>query len=561
MTIPVVWYSDNPEAINRGYWDQAIIEDLLSGAAWAPPGMPAFRHVESIHDTERGEGAVVVVPARHHADPHRVRMLLERLDTLDWSLVVLTGDEEAAFPARSLLRRNGIRRAVWVQTPKPSRISDEMVAVPNGYAPEVRAELARHPGSPRPLDWYFSGQITHERRVEMAKVLTTMDFGQLRETAGFTQGVDRPTYAAEMVQAKLAPCPSGPITPDTFRFAEACEAGAIPIVDDGGCGYDYWHQLGGALPFPIIAEWAGFADLAVELVEEYPMRATRVQAWWLALKRTLAWRLYDDLVALGAPMPDAPPAITALVVTSPVESHPDLSIITETIESVRAQLGDAEIIVACDGVRPEQEHLREPYEEYLRALTWACAHRWHNVVAVIRDEWGHQANVTRAALDHVRTPLVCFLEHDTPLVGAVDWAACARKVASGEANVVRFYHEATIHPDHRHLVLGEPRDGFARTVQWSQRPHLARTDWYRAILARYFAADGRTMIEDVLHGIVASAWLDSGEPGWWDWRIFIYHPDGEIKRSTHLDARGSAPKYDMRFRYPGDAPPGAPRPS
>ena len=30
-------------------------------------------------------------------------------------------------------------------------------------------------------------------------------------------------------------------------------------------------------------------------------------------------------------------------------------------------------------------------------------------------------------------------------------------------------------------------------------------------------------------------------------RIAIYHPDGNIRRSLHLDGRRDAPKFDMRF--------------
>jgi hypothetical protein len=52
------------------------------------------------------------------------------------------------------------------------------------------------------------------------------------------------------------------------------------------------------------------------------------------------------------------------------------------------------------------------------------------------------------------------------------------------------------------------------------------------------------------------------EEGWRDWRMAIYHPEGDIKRSLHLDGRSGEPKYKMYFAYPDQkAPTGAPWPS
>ena len=84
-------------------------------------------------------------------------------------------------------------------------------------------------------------------------------------------------------------------------------------------------------------------------------------------------------------------------------------------------------------------------------------------------------------------------------------------------------------------MLGVP---LRRTVQWSQRPHLAGTDYYRTILADYFPQSARTMIEDRMHSVAQS---EKGH------RLALYHPEGNIKRSYHLDARGDESKFDMRF--------------
>jgi hypothetical protein len=54
--------------------------------------------------------------------------------------------------------------------------------------------------------------------------------------------------------------------------------------------------------------------------------------------------------------------ITVVVPVSPIRFHPDISILTETIESVRYWLPDAEIVITFDGVRTENELWRHNYE-------------------------------------------------------------------------------------------------------------------------------------------------------------------------------------------------------
>jgi hypothetical protein len=84
-----------------------------------------------------------------------------------------------------------------------------------------------------------------------------------------------------------------------------------------------------------------------------------------------------------------------------------------------------------------------------------------------------------------------------------------------------------------------------KTMQWSQRPHLASTAFYRQMLDRYFHPDSLTMIEDVIHGAVIEDCRKDSIMGWYSWRLWIYHPEGNIKRSYHLDGRGDDPKYEM----------------
>ena len=149
--------------------------------------------------------------------------------------------------------------------------------------------------------------------------------------------------------------------------------------------------------------------------------------------------------------------------------------------------------------------------------------------------------MTRRLLAEVRSPLVLFVEHDTPLTGEVDWPGCARAVLSGAVNLVRFHHEASVLEPHKHLMVDEvPRvvEGvpLLRTVQWSQRPHLAATGSYRNWLEAGWWRESDGMIEDRMHGVVENDWLQHRDAG--RFRLSMCAPEGDIKRSTHLDGRG-----------------------
>lgn len=240
--------------------------------------------------------------------------------------------------------------------------------------------------------------------------------------------------------------------------------------------------------------------------------------------------------------------ITTLIPTSPIPSHPSTEIIEQTIQSIRERL-DGEIIIMVDGIRPEQEERRADYEEYTRRLLWLINNEWENIIPIVFKEHKHQANMTREALKLVKTPFILFVEHDTPLREKpfdIPFYDMEDMILSKEANVIRLMHEAHILEPHKYLMLDEG-NRYTRTAQWSQRPHLALTEFYKQMIDTYFSLSSNTMIEDLIHGHVMNAYQTRGQAGWNDWKLWIYTPQGDMKRSLNLDGRQDDPKYEMRF--------------
>lgn len=560
--IPVVWLSFDDHLPGRCCWDQTLIGDLLSGDLWPIPGA-VFTQVGQNWPGLPEEGCIAVLPGRYHVD--RMDEVNAWLARLPWCLLIVTSDEESLFPYLRLDARPNL--AVWAMTPDPNRAGGcpADVYLGEGFTPHTTMLGAWHEPATRVG---FAGQVTHDRRRDLARHMRHIPGARTLRSPGFTQGLDPDDYVEFMADLWWAPAPSGPATVDSFRLYEALQVGAVPIVERrNGAGVDQgelWRLVyGDGWPVPIVDSWAELPGL---VAGDWPNTQRRTQDWWSAYRRSLATSLADTVTRIG-PTIDRPNT-TALVVTSPIPAHPSTDIIASTIESVRYQLPDADIIVAADGVRPEQAHLADRYGEYLRRLHHEALHHWHGVQVVTADQWWHQANLTRLALEYVDTPLVLFVEHDTPLTGDwIDWRACEAAVHHGALDAIRFHYDWQINPSHLYLFAEEgPTDLFGPPVwvtgQWSQRPHLARTDRYAYWIDRYFGRDARTMIEDSLHGVVEHHWNRGRAPTTSEagFLLAVYYPtDGTPQRSTHLDGRGDEPKYEMRWGYDGrQTPPGAP---
>lgn len=567
----VLWWSRKENIIARGYWDQAFLEDVVAGVVWHAPMV--VHHAYTVAEVPPGAAVLLVVPARHHADPDSVAELVRAVLALQNVVVVLTGDEDHVFPVREFNER--ALATVWVQNPSLDVARSSWRVLGCGYTTHVRtavlAASVEHVSN-RDLKWAYLGQTTTPRREQLRDVLDGMEAfspgsGRAVHSPGFTRGISREDYAATMLRARVAPAPAGPGCPDTFRLFEALEAGCVPVGDEWTkhetlTGY-FEAMFGEAPPFPIVEDWAGLEPIVSDVSRHWPWRAARVLSWWGRYKHRTAKRLLVDLgVNEGV---DG--RVTVLMPTSPVPSAPSIATIEATIESVRRYLPYARIIVMCDGVRAEQLDRVRDYDEYCYRLAWQASTVWRNVDVVMFDEHQHQGVMTRTVIEqHVATPLVLFVEHDTPLTGDIDFAALERPLLADQINVLRFHHEAAVHPEHEWLSPSTaPRDIMGvpaiPTMQWSQRPHLARTVFYADILARYFGWESRTMIEDVMHGVCEVAWRTHGSAGHNDWRIFLYAPPGSMVRSLHSDGREGDPKFDMLYAYDGRTPFGAPTPT
>lgn len=516
------------ETPKRGYWDMGLLEDLLKG----------FNTIETSSLPEE-KIAIVVIPARHHAKLFReINIELSKIKKV---LLFLMGDEESEFPIKKIDHKN---IKIWVQNPNPE-IHDQYRKFGTGYPLNI------HNCNPEEVpdkkyDWMFAGQITHSRRQEAAKAMRGMNNGILIETDGFTKGIEQSEYYEKMATAKVIPCPSGPQTPDTFRLFEALELGCVPIADSQTTSHNwsgFWEWLfDSPVPFPVISEYDQLPGYVGDSIKNYPQLNNTCQAWWICYKRQLKELILSDLISLGGDVKRDD--ISVIIPVSPIKSHPDTAILDETINSVRYHLPDAEIFITFDGIRKEEDQVSAEYNEHIRRILWKYKNK--NIVPIIFDKHIHQVGMAKEVMQQVKTPLVLYVEQDTPLVidYKIEWEDLAKRIIRGESNLIRFHFEAFVPKEHSHMMIGKPENSLLKTVQWSQRPHLASTAFYKRILSDNFSNKANCFIEDLMHSRVYEAYLNDGILGWNQWRLHIYHPDGNIKRSYHTDGRAGGKKYD-----------------
>lgn len=237
--------------------------------------------------------------------------------------------------------------------------------------------------------------------------------------------------------------------------------------------------------------------------------------------------------------------ITVVIPICAMPSHPEGYVLDETLAEIRARLPDSEIILMFDGVSPTLMHLKAGYDRYTQDMMWKINHGEYGpgpVLPVLFDSHHHQSLMLKRTLEKITTPLILWSEQDTVLHNDIPFAELAEVVKAGYANSIRFHHEASILSEHKHLnlddapieVLGQP---LLRTRQWSGRPHIASTQFYRNIVAKYWT-DRPEFIEHRMYGIAVDAPFD-------ELRLHLYAPEGSYVRHKHTDGRRrGADHYD-----------------
>lgn len=291
--IHILWHH------NDGFWDCALPHHIFANV-----GLQCMHHqglgaAKSLGPAGPG---VIVIPGRHSTKDYL--QLNAAADNFRRIVFLIIGDEEGVFDA-SLLQ-HGNQRIWWLMPPITPKQSVDRVG-PNGWPTgsiQMLQTARREVGEERTYNFSFAGQVTHERReacVRAAHQIPVANSGFIFPTVGFTLGLPRQGYYNVMAASKFVLCPSGPCTPDSFRFAEALEAGCVPIVDGLAPKPEYpegyWNYVFSSeqLPFPVITNWDELPEMFPHLLANFEEQQRRCAGWWQMQKELLVLKMQEDL--------------------------------------------------------------------------------------------------------------------------------------------------------------------------------------------------------------------------------------------------------------------------
>jgi hypothetical protein len=218
-------------------------------------------------------------------------LLNENLKKINRVILFITADELGVFGIEKIDHPN---IEVLIQYPYPRHISYNKL--PLGVPNHKDNVIPEYPT--KTTDIYFSGQVTHSRRQELAEALKRLENTVYRLTEGFTQGETPKDYYKLLSSARFAPAPAGNATIDSFRFYEGLEMLSLPIADkisSAGEAYGFWEVLFKDMPVQQITNWHKLRLLIPQLLENYPANMHRAVAWWIKQKRDFAYKIMEQI--------------------------------------------------------------------------------------------------------------------------------------------------------------------------------------------------------------------------------------------------------------------------
>jgi hypothetical protein len=274
-------YSIDPLDAADGKWDYGLLKETFE------KNNVDQVVVKKIPKSDRG---FVIIPGQGNAG--KEDEISNQLKNLDRVVLFITGDESAHFNVDEIDHPN---ISIWVQYPhqKHEKYNKFFIGVPQ----HLKSNLPDYPV--KEYDIYFGGQITHQRRQQLAEVMPSLPNALYKPTEGFAQGEQPKDYYRTLSKTKIAPAPAGAQVIDTFRFFEAIEMLALPVgdlIDSKGEMIDYFNYVYPAgIPIEKVKNWKQLKEMLPNLINNYPNNMHQIVCWWIKYKRDFSFRIMRDV--------------------------------------------------------------------------------------------------------------------------------------------------------------------------------------------------------------------------------------------------------------------------
>jgi len=224
--------------------------------------------------------------------------------------------------------------------------------------------------------------------------------------------------------------------------------------------------------------------------------------------------------------------LTIIITASFIPSHPSISLIKETIESLSYlnYPNDTKIILAHDFDNDNN------YNKYLENLN-NYIKSFSNIEITKCKKHGHLVGNIRNALSGVNSKYILVVQHDLPFIKEVD---IQKVIEDMDENLnikhVRFNKRENIKKgfDKLNNLFGlqlKKKYTYTRTPAWSDNNHLCLTSYYNDIVLKE-CKDGGPM-EETLHG------KNKDIKSHHKYGTYIFGPLGQEKIIKHTDGKNT----------------------
>jgi len=276
-------YSKDPLDSANGKWDYGFLKQTFEKNKIEEVVVDAL---------PQDERAFVVIPGKGNAG--KENDIGKELNNIQRVVLFITGDEENLFNVDKIKHSN---ISIWIQY--PNKTHQEYNKLPIGAPQHIKDNLPEY--SQKIYDVCFAGQITHQRRQQLASIMTSLNNSIYKPTDGFAKGSSPKDYYKDLFSAKIAPAPAGVVSVDSFRFFEAIEMLCVPIADlknsKGQKENFYQYIFDQVNTFPSTSNWSELPEIVNSIFKEYPNNMHKIVAWWIKYKRDFAIKIMEEVYA------------------------------------------------------------------------------------------------------------------------------------------------------------------------------------------------------------------------------------------------------------------------
>ena len=276
-------YSFNKEDCAADKWDYGLLKEIFDKY-----------NIEQIkvNALPIEDRAFVVIPGPQNIGHEK--HISKELKNISRLVLFITGDEEGVFDIDRIDHSNA---EIWIQYPHKKH--EKYNKFPIGVPQHLKNNLPNY--KTKTYDVFFAGQITHQRREQLAGAIALVNNALYKPTDGFARG-DKPIhYYDNLASSRIAACPAGAVVIDSFRLFEAIEMMSLPIadlIDSTGLEDDFYQRLfNEVVPFYKTKDWNELPNLTLRLLEDYPNNMHTVVCWWIKYKRDFGIKLMRQINA------------------------------------------------------------------------------------------------------------------------------------------------------------------------------------------------------------------------------------------------------------------------